>query len=158
MAVYVVLCWLAIGAFRHILVPAPPSISVAAFQYLGAVIGFLSFVMKAALALTGPAASLDDPKPLSRAIRSFARQPAALLLVAVAIGFFGDIANEVFKLFIRPLSPSPIFQVSLDILVVCMMAFILFVSEIAVVIALTRIWEDHYEPDTRAAAHNFNWS
>ena len=158
MAMYVVLCWLAIGAFRHILIPAPPAISPAAFQYAGAVIALLSFVMKAALALTGPAASLDDPRPVSRAVRSFVRQPVGVSLVVMTIGFAADLANEAFKLFLRPLSDSPLFQVSLDCVVVGLMAFLLLLSEFAVAIALTRIWEDHYEPDTRSSAHNFNWS
>jgi len=158
MAAYVTLCWLALGAFRLILIPAPPTISQAAYQYAGAVLAFLALVMKAALALTGPAASLDDPRPISRALRSFMRQPVALLLIVVAVGFFGDLGNDAFKLFLRPLSPSPVFQVALDVVVIGLMALLLFLSEFAVALALTRIWEDHYEADTRGAAHNFGWS
>jgi hypothetical protein len=30
-------------------------------------------------------------------------------------------------------------------------------SEFALVIALTRVWENHYEPETRYAPHNLNW-
>ena len=158
MAAYVTICWLALGAFRMILIPAPPTISLAAYQYAGAALALLAFVLKAALALTGPAASLDDPKPIARALRSFARQPAALLLIVVGIGFFGDIGNDVFKLFLRPLSPAPAFQIGLDIIVIALMALLMFIAEFSVALALTRIWEDHYEADTRAAAHNFNWS
>ena len=158
MALYVVLVWLAISALRHVLIPAPPTISEAAFQYLAAAIAFLSFLAKAALVLTGPAASLDDPRPLSRAVRSFLREPVAILLIVLAIGFLGDIANDILRLFVRPLSASLMFQFALDLVVVSMMAFVLFLSEFAIVIALTRIWEDHYEPETRRAAHNFTWS
>jgi len=158
MALYVVLCWLIVGALTYPPIPPPPLLSAMAFKSVGLVFSCLAFLAKAALALTGPAASLDDPKPLTRSVRSFAREPVAILLIIVALEFMVDTSGEAIGLFLRAYLDSPTIRLILEPFVLALMAFVLLFSEFALVIALTRIWEDHFEPETRAAAHNFNWT
>ncbi|MDR3424158.1 MAG: hypothetical protein P4M13_03640, partial [Alphaproteobacteria bacterium] len=97
---------------------------------------------------------LDDPKPLRRSIASVYLEPVAAFSLVMMIRLGVELLNQGFGLL--PAEPLGLAILRAAItLVAATFAYIL--SEFALVILLTRIWEDRYEPETRYAAHNLNW-
>ena len=154
MALYVLLCWAIVGVVGQLPFPV---ISEDISAVLGTLVSLLTLATKAALATCGPAASLDDPQPLRRAIASFRRAPVTVLTVVFVFQFIGDTIGQVFAVadhfsghaWIVGLLSRPVTLVA--------QTFFFAMSEFALVILLTRIWENQYEPETRYAAHNLGW-
>lgn len=158
MGFYVLLCWAVIGVLKH---PPLPGSPVPYEQFVrGAVMlsYALGFIATAGLALVGPAASLDERRPIRTSLRTAWREPVSILVIIIGIslqiGFVMEGANLALSHFPQVgdlrLLAAPIIW--------AFMALVLFMSEFSLVMFLTRVWEDRYEEDTRNAAHNFNWT
>ncbi|MDE2579133.1 MAG: hypothetical protein KGL46_10030 [Hyphomicrobiales bacterium] len=158
MGLWVLGGWAAVAALRNFPIPPPPVLSLTTAQIAAGIVVVLVFVLKAALALVGPAASLGDPAPLSRSIASFRQEPASVLAIIIGIGLAADLGVSLIFMLPQHLPKDMLVDLAIRALLVCLMTFVFVLSEIALVIALTRIWEDHYDSDTRNAAHNFDWS
>ena len=118
----------------------------------------LGFLATAGLALVGPAASLDERRPIRTSLRTALREPISVLVIIIGvslqIGFVVELAN----LALSHCQDISILRYLAPPIVWAFMALVLFMSEFALVIFLTRAWEDRYEADTRGAAHNFRWT
>jgi hypothetical protein len=154
MALYVLVSWFVTIALARLPIPAPPFVGPVWMAIIGAAMWLLTFVVKVFLALVGPAASLDDPKPLRQSIASVFREPVAVFSLVMMIRLGVELLNQAFGLL--PAGPLGLAILRAAItLIAATFAYIL--SEFALVILLTRVWEDRYEPETRYAAHNLNW-
>jgi len=154
MALYVLASWFFVTILSHLPIPAPPLIAPAVAPILGAALWLQAFVVKVLFALIGPAASLDDPKPLRRSIASVWREPAAIFAIVVIVQLTLTFLNAVFSLATGASLGLAILRGGITLLAT---TFFYILSEFALVIVLTRVWEDQYEPETRYAAHNLNW-
>jgi len=158
MALYVVLCWAVIGLLKHPPLPLPPVPHERTFQAVVLFCYGLGFVATAALAVVGPAASLDERRPIHTSIRTALREPIAILVIIISISILISLVVEGLNFALGLYPDLPMLRLAAAPLIWGFMAFILFMSEFALVIFLTRVWEDRYEEDTRRALHNFNWT
>lgn len=154
MALYVLACWIVTIALGRLPIPAPALVGPVWTSIIGAVMWLLTFVVKVLLAMVGPAASLDDPNPLRRSIASVFREPVAAFSLVTMIRLGVELLNQAFDL----LPAEPLGLAILRAAITLFAAtFAYILAEFALVILLTRVWEDRYEPQTRYAAHNLNW-
>ncbi|PRH89228.1 hypothetical protein C5L14_01135 [Labrys okinawensis] len=158
MGFYVLVCWAVIGLLKH---PPLPGAPVAHEQLVrGAILlsYALGFMATAGLALVGPAASLDERRPIRTSLRTALREPITLLVIIIGISLQIGLVMEAANLALSRYPQIGGFRLLAAPVVWAFMALVLFMSEFALVIFLTRVWEDRYEEDTRNAAHNFNWT
>ncbi len=157
MALYVLSGWALIGFISRAPALAPFRFTPAAALLVGAAVSVLALFVKVALALMGPAASLDDPAPLRRSIASAAREPAGVFAVVAIAQAMLTLVSLAFGLIDEWASGVAIAAYGVAALSVIAATYVFAVTELALVIALTRAWEDVYEPETRYAAHNAMW-
>ena len=154
MALYVVAGWFVVAVLARLPVPTAPFIHPILTSAIGAGLSLLAFVVKVFLSLMGPAASLDDPTPLRRSLTSVAREPVAAFAIFTMIYLSVFLLNQLFNLIaIR----MPTLAGLSAALALSATTFFFILAEFALVILLTRVSEDQYEPETRYAAHNLNW-
>ena len=158
MALYVLACWVIFGILGHLPIPSPPSIAPKWSIVLGFGVYLLVLTAKAALMSCGPAASLDDPQPMRRAIVSFRRAPVAMLTIIFTVGFLAETVGQVLEVANYFSGHAWIVGMLSRPIILLAQTFLFAFSEFALVILLTRIWEDHYEPQTRYAPHNLSWT
>jgi hypothetical protein len=154
MALYVLASWLVLAILGHMPIPVTPRVSPIFVSIIGKTIWILTFVLKVLLALMGPAASLDDPKPLRRSISSVFRQPVAVFSVVIMIRLIVELMNQAFAMATGESMELLILRGASTLIAT---TFVFILAEFALVILVTRIWENRYEPETRHAAHNLNW-
>ncbi|QEN85715.1 hypothetical protein FZC33_05635 [Labrys sp. KNU-23] len=158
MGFYVLLCWAVIGMLKHPPLPSSPM----PYEQLvrGAVLlsYALGFLATAGLALVGPAASLDERRPIRTSLRTAWREPISILVIIIGIGLQIGFVMEGANLALSHYPQIGELRLVAAPIVWAFMALVLFMSEFALVIFLTRVWEDRYEENTRDAAHNFNWT
>lgn len=154
MALYVLLCSAIIGVAGHLPLPV---ISAEISAILGNLVSVLILLTHAALATCGPAASLDDPQPLRRAIASFRRAPVTVLTVVFVFQFIGETIGQILTVAYHFSGDAWIVGLLSRPVTLLAQTFFFAMSEFALVILLTRIWENQYEPETRYAAHNLGW-
>jgi hypothetical protein len=157
MALYVLFAWALTAAIGHAPVPASPSVPPELGWAIGLALSIVAFAIKVALALVGPAASLDDPAPLRRSMASLRREPAGILTIVVAIVVMLQIVEQAFRLGIEAFADVRFLPWMVAPALAIAFACVFILAEFALVIALTRTWEDVYEPETRHAAHNLDW-
>lgn len=157
MAIYVLCGWALVTVIGHLPIPAPPWIAPALAPLFAAALSVCAFLAKMLLALMGPAASLDDPKPLRRSISSVAHEPAGVFAVVAMMRLMLALLTLVFGLVVEMSSGVAIARWGAVGLSLVAATYVFILSEFALVIALTRTWEDHYEAETRYAAHNVTW-
>ncbi|WP_448956414.1 hypothetical protein [Labrys neptuniae] len=158
MGFFVLACWAVIGVLKH---PPLPSAPVPHEQLVRAAILLsyaLGFLATAGLALVGPAASLDERRPIRTSLQTALREPISILVIIVGISLQIGFAMGGANLLVSNYSQIGDLRMLAAPIVWAFMALILFMSEFSLVIFLTRVWEDRYEEDTRNAAHNFNWT
>ncbi len=157
MAFYVLCCWALLGVVGGLPLPAPPMVSKDMAGLMGVSLSMIVVFLKSALLLGGPAASLDEPHPLRRALDSFRRAPVSMFALILITGFLGDTIGETMNALRFFTHGSQVVFFLSRPLVLFAQTFLFALSEFALVILLTRICEDRYELETRNAAHNFNW-
>ena len=157
MALYVLLGWSLVTLAGNFPMPAAFHRGPTSDLLAGVMISISVFILKTFLALIGPAASLGDPKPLRRSISSVVREPAGIFSLVALIRLMLELLRQAFGLATGALAGFEIGQWLIMLASQGAMMFLFVLSEFAVVIALTRTWEDHYEDETRHAAHNLDW-
>jgi len=157
MALYVLLTWVVVTMVGNSPIPAPPSVPHFFVLPLAVTVWTADLVLKGLLALTGPAASLDDATPLWRSVRSAFQEPSGIFSLVVMVRLIMEIFSQAIWVLSRVFPDRPIFAGTIICLSVVGETVIFLLAEFALVIALTRTWEDLYEPDTRRAAHNLDW-
>jgi len=157
MALYVLFAWTIATIVGNLPIPAPPSVPQLLVTPFALGLAIATFVLKTFLALTGPAASLDDPAPLRQSVKSIFREPVGIFCLVASIALMMEILKQVFGLALRASSAVTLLHGAVVGLSLLAEALVFIVAEFALVIALTRTWEDVYEPETRSAAHNLNW-
>ncbi|MDZ5454223.1 hypothetical protein [Labrys sp. ZIDIC5] len=158
MGFYVLLCWAIIGLLKHPPLPNPPvphEQLVRAAVLLSYALGFMATI---GLALVGPAASLDERQPIRTSLRTVLREPISMLVIIIGISLQIGLVMEGANLALSHYPQIGDMRLLAAPIIWAFMALVLFMSEFALVIFLTRMWEDRYEEDTRNAAHNFNWT
>ncbi|MFC2251035.1 hypothetical protein ACETRX_15515 [Labrys portucalensis] len=158
MGFYVLSCWAVIGLLKHPPLPGSPAPHEQLVRGAVLLSYALGFMATAGLALVGPAASLDEPRPIWTSLRTAWREPISILVIIIGIGLQIGFVMEGANLLLGHYPQIGELRLVAAPVVWAFMALILFMSEFALVIFLTRVWEDRYEEDTRSAAHNFNWT
>src|SRR5271165_5196705 len=157
MALYVLFGWSLVTLAGNFPVPAAFHRGPTLHLLAGVTISISVFILKTFLTLIGPAASLGAPKPLWRSIASVVREPAGIFSLVALIRLMLELLRQVFGLAMGALAGFEIAQWLIMLASQGAMTFLFVLSEFAIVIALTRTWDDHYETETRHAAHNLNW-
>jgi hypothetical protein len=157
MALYVLFVWAVTTTIAHLPIPAPPVIPKEVVPFIGLALWIIAFAVKALLAVAGPAASLDDPAPLRRSIATLRKEPVGALTVVVAVALILQLAEQTFRLVAGLLAGHAKLQWASAASLVGVFTFMFIFAEFALVIVLTRSWEDLYEAETRYAPHNTDW-
>ena len=152
MALYVLFAWALTTVIAHAPVPAPPHISPELAQAIGIALWVAAFATKVLLALVGPAASLGDPAPLRRSIASLRQEPVGILSVVVMIALMLQIVEAAFRLGTGALAGFQFLPWMCAPPLVVAFTCVFVLAEFALVIALTRTWEDIRAGDATCGA------
>lgn len=158
MGFYVLLCWAVIGLLKHPPLPNSPLSHDLIMRGILLSSSALSLAATVGFAVVGPAASLDERRPIRTSLRTALQDPVSLLVIIIGVSMQIGLVMEVARLALSNYSQIGDLRMLAAPIVWAFMALILFMSEFSLVIFLTRVWEDRYEEDTRNAAHNFNWT